>query len=845
MSFEWQTEDERDWEQPEGAADGRGPDRRRLWLLFFVALIGAGVYLGWRQVQQRVEAGAEAVREEVRASFSLAQRAAAERDQELFVSLLSGRSVTWTDAQRERAERGLLFAETGRLFAFEPAAAEASTPAVELNPEMTEAALSVRQPFLINIGSGLQETIVLTQTHVFRRGNERWLLSPPDEEYWGPWQTRNGRALQMIYPQRDEEIALRLHDDLERKLFEMCRTLVDCRDDFIVLLRMETDAQSVLSVAGGEDRLSGGREMVVPAPSLVGLPLDEAAYAALFRGYARHVLAAAMINLLEYNCCRMATYQEALLDWQLSRLGLRPAPLRPEAYRLLSDWSLQIDYLAEAANVSAPRASDGEAPVEVHAFIDFLRSRLSLRQDPLGDMQAALADARSFWHWVSELTPYESTNPHMLQQDWEAFVWNRAREVEPLAQVVPATLLPQQDLLAMCGGQTLDLYRYSFRSGQWARELETGFDYAYLAPLPGGQGYMLSGLIGLIEGTGAPQRVVTYMRRGQEESFAIMQAQPEGAVILPWGLNDPQGERVVAWLANMNPSAQALPDMILIDPADCTADGCDVQRQPGFPIWSPQGRLGLAVDLENNNVLYLPRGATRWQTAGVANMAILPFWIDEQRFGVVERRGPGSEQNLYAVDVQTGELTLLLTTGRLADSLPAADRNNPLGIVFAVRNSLQPGTLVIGTTGMATRSKSFLFSLDVTTAQGAGAVEHELALLATLDGARIEELYWPTYSQYSDRFPRLLTYRQGSARMMVYDLWANEVVLDTRLGTQEDFLNVLGQWSADQAWLAHSLGQAIHLFAPAQEAEVEATRKLLFHEFERCAAPVWVNALQP
>src|SRR5690606_16555205 len=129
MSFEWHTEDERSWERPEGANDN-GP-RRRLrwpWLLLLVAVIGSGAYFAWRQVQDRVEEGTETVRDEVRASYDLAERAARDGDQELVVSLLSGRSATWTDTQRERVDEGLMFADTGRVFAFRRGGVTAGEP---------------------------------------------------------------------------------------------------------------------------------------------------------------------------------------------------------------------------------------------------------------------------------------------------------------------------------------------------------------------------------------------------------------------------------------------------------------------------------------------------------------------------------------------------------------------------------------------------------------------------------------------------------------------------------------------------------------------------------------------
>lgn len=841
MSFEWQTEDERGWEQPGAASEdtNRPPRRRWPWVLLLVVLLASGAYVTWRQVQERVDEATEVVRDEVRTSYNLARRAALQQDEELFITLLSGRSATWTEVQKERVARGLLFEETGRVLDFEPGAEAMAAPAVELNPELTEAVLTVAQPVTVDAGAGLTETVVLTQTHVFRKGSQRWLLSPPTDEFWGgAWRTRSGDTLQLAYRPRDEDLARRLGDDLERKLLEMCRTLMNCPEGFRMSLRLESDVQSVLLAADGEQRLSGDRELILPSPTLVGLPADEAAYAALFRGYARQLISAAMVRVLEYSCCETVIYQEALLDWQLSRLNLRSAPIDTEDYLYLVDAPTSIDHMIAHSRPSTPLNPGEEAPPEVHAFIDFMRSRLSMRRNPILTLHRDLAHSGSFWAWVSFSTSYQANNPSALQEDWLTFIWEKAREAQAIAQP-PPDLAPQQDIVALCGGDNaMDLYRYSLATGEWTQEFEGGFEFAVVAALPDGNGYLVSGQYPAQDNT---LQIVSYMRRGSEPPFAISQQEPANVVFLPWEVSEPNANRMVVWLFSQRSESGFMEGVSLLDPGSCTPEGCTLERLPGMPIWSPVGRLALAFDIADDGLLYLPEERTQWQEIEAA-LAARPHWVDEDSFVYIEQEGNVRQHTLWLFNAGDGEAQQLVTSDDLRALFePSRRPPGPLRLTWAGPHPYRENTiLVTGASGDA--SESYLFSVSLNAGQSfVSATVPQVSLLETFSGGGASEPWFGADNRQNERYLVIPMQRGGERGTTIYDLQTERTILASAVAGGDGFLNDGGKWSLDGNWFARSIIEALDILRPSLQNDGKPYRRLIFHDFNYCMSPTWVN----
>ncbi len=275
-NFDWQTEDEsnRDqsaWEVPPEPSPAPPTGWKARWRLIAALVIMATVAGGlvWWRVDQQIDANLQAIRNDVASSYNLLQSAAANGDEELFRSVLSGRDATWTTATLALFNDGLLTdrrqlglrASDGSLpltlpVPVEEAAANEIVADFSFSPDLSEATVLTWHPYVYEDSSGTQKRVQLQQTAVFRMGGQRWLFSPPNAEFWGETESVETDRLTVIYPERDREIALRLADDLDALLVRACATLADlkCDESFRLDIRLDTEPNSLVAI----DRSSRG-----------------------------------------------------------------------------------------------------------------------------------------------------------------------------------------------------------------------------------------------------------------------------------------------------------------------------------------------------------------------------------------------------------------------------------------------------------------------------------------------------------------------------------------------------------------------------------------------------------
>lgn len=309
--FDWQTDGE--WDDDDTAvkeAPPLPPDRSRqnkliaagLLVVIFV-LLAAGLVYG--QLNREVTAVTDSVESQLGNVYLLLLETAVAADDELFQALVSDYDVDWLEIQTTLLQRDLMFNRGPLgLWLDEAGALQGQfETAVTLNPELTKAEQNVTLPYLTLSSAGTVQPIRLQQMAIFEKKNDTWLLTEPDSDFWGSYVKVTRPFITVATPERDAALAERLADDLNDLVERVCDPeLADCAPDFNFGLRLDNEADSFTTIypqfsqVTTFENFQRSQNFNLPALSLVGLPVDEAAYEAILRGYGAHVAQAILLN---------------------------------------------------------------------------------------------------------------------------------------------------------------------------------------------------------------------------------------------------------------------------------------------------------------------------------------------------------------------------------------------------------------------------------------------------------------------------------------------------------------------------------------------------------------------
>ena len=759
-NFDWQTEedDRREhsgWDEP-AEEKPQTPRRRPSWRL--PALIGGlllavGALVWWR-VDRRIDETTAAVRSDVIASHNLVQRAVVDGDAEVFRSFLSGRDPVWTAGElavfdgglfADRAPLGLSPVE-GSLPVVLPApdeetAADARAADIALSPDFSEAVVTVEQPYRSAAG----QTILLQQTTVFRRGDQRWLLAPPLDAFWGEWETVEGEMLSLIYPRRDADVAMRLADDLDAAIADMCATLdgIDCSADLYLTARLDTDPQALADLAAPLGALRRARTtaniLELPAPSLVGLPAgdeaqQEAAYAALRDGYARHILGAAIAQATGWDCCRAPLLFSLLVDYQLSELGLVEAwPVGRADYQRALDEQLTLGRVAFLGGELSPDAIEADDLWAARLAVDFLLhagddvSAAGL-QRRLERMTGFNQFARRVLDGVGDGRPV----PSDATQAFWLYALQRAAE-----RAAPPPLPDDETLYLVCTApgeseapERSRLLRYGPATDEWTEQYDVQ-GFLWMTPLPGRERMLLQefALASELWRTRIWQQgeiTTAYAADGEESAVSMGQTDPGGVQLLAYVYRPDDGEtRALA-----------------IDLDDC-GETCAWSSVAGIPHWSPSGKRaiysgdshsypnpllianGRVVLLETTDPipdqpLALGSGdAGQTDTLIPVGRGYSPFWLDDETFGFIRRFddldvAPWDEVELVLAGVDDLSPETVLIASDLMQFLPDENRPRRMTLAYVVTDPHWPGKLfIVARDDLA--EEAFIFFYDLAT----------------------------------------------------------------------------------------------------------------------------------
>jgi hypothetical protein len=421
--FDWQTEEDIDWDAlpniPE-APRRRAPINSRRLLLALTLTAVLLLVGGWR-FRRLVQEGLTAVEKDISASFNIYNRAAIAQDDELLQTVISGANSKWTFTRLEMVSEDMIFNRAPFSLYLQDAGA---TEVVSLTTDetLTAAELVSEHEYIYIQPDGLETEVRLRQTAVIRKGENRWLVARPERGYWGGWQTENGAFISLTYPEKDAELARRLLPDLETAVSTLCKfDSYPCPHGQTVHVRFDTDPQSLLKTADPGWMMRPQRTLNLPTPTLVGLPVDSAGYEAIMTGYAAFIISHFLLDIVDWDCCARGLFHQALLDWQLAELGLRPWPLGPEQYQHLVRDGVEGPDL-ERYWENTPRPLWGHAQRQVYTFTAYMLS-LDHGLSPF-QLQRRLQRASSYGQWAQSITG-RSIFDDLLLRSWFNFIRQR------------------------------------------------------------------------------------------------------------------------------------------------------------------------------------------------------------------------------------------------------------------------------------------------------------------------------------------------------------------------------------------------------------------------------------
>jgi hypothetical protein len=799
QQFSWYTEDQ----DPRGSDEVPSPPQERqpkpahrMRVLATIALLLIGV--SWallRQIGQRVDAAADTLAGEVGSSFAVLARAVTQKDAELLDTILSGQDRAWIDVQQDLLAEGLHFDRY-------PVGIEAETVIPEVvaiipSPDLKEAEITVAGQYR-SIG---MRSATLQQSLRFQRDQTGWRLSPHRNEFWGAWETAQGRFVTAIFRERDSAVGHRLAKDLDAQVDAVCTELADmkCPEDLSVSIRLAPEPASMLAVMDDRRDWSSRTRLNLPTPSLIGLPVDEDGYQLLLRSYARPIVAAAVSKAASWECCDGALFYQALLDHQLAQLGLQAWPMTADEYE-----TMFMNPVVEVRDLerywAAPPSSD-VAWRQVYSFVAYLlSSRPSLSA---AAMQSRLSGADGFEDWMRRLLPELAFSA--VYRDWLAYARGH------LAQ--PKLPLPAQDVLLLCDSELVDatsLYRFDLSNGKWQVEVDDAYFMSVSAAGDRDGSFLLDRLMQI-------RRIRATIWRAGNVGQLFTRPLASGLFLV-----DAAGDRFLIFAHDY---LEQFASGTQWQATECQAGHCETAVVTGLPKWSPDGRRTLMIGQDGTIWLGDSRGVVLRQMA----IGSAPFWLDNNRYGYlrpdIDPAQPGVE--VAVADVVSGDTQTWFRPDALAEAESADLRFGHLTINAARASSANPGLLFVAASAAdrVPSDTAYVFVLNQDTNETELLTETDYGIDRYSSFTLSPDRRWLTLNSFDNR--------SSDWQLHLYDSFTGR---GQTLSSAYPFTINGHAWSANGQWLLRVQDGFLHMLAPG-----EGDQLIINHEFSNCSFATWTD----
>jgi hypothetical protein len=293
--FDWETEEEvGDINLLSAPIPARRRRRQRVWLFVVTLFILVALVTYW-QLNRKVEARADLVEQEVTSAFELWTEAVVREDVDILNTLLVGSEAVWASGQRRMLSSGITLDRKMLGISLRDRDSDDyfSDSTINLAPDWQAADITFESTYDLAESRSDRSAVQLQHAVSFRRVNGRWFLAKLNDGFWGEWKKETGNLLSIEFRQRDEEFAVRLKRDLEAAMVDACARLSDnglCPGKAHLELRLDSDPRVLAGLTDPDVPLLDGRTFLLPSPTVVGTPVDQEGYEALYGAFATRIL---------------------------------------------------------------------------------------------------------------------------------------------------------------------------------------------------------------------------------------------------------------------------------------------------------------------------------------------------------------------------------------------------------------------------------------------------------------------------------------------------------------------------------------------------------------------------